>query len=222
MLVVCAVVSTMFLNQAMHHFEANKAKGRFKMPHSIYVPLAARLSKSGALSAASLPRLEEAPRAVKCCLHAPVVFRDAMRRRCRQRHCCMTALVSLHPGPPGLSWVRYRVPPVTAQVVPVYFCYFTLGSIGSGGIVMHEFGGLLRAPWKIPLFVCGAALLLAGVWVVTRGGSGGAYLPTRLAERMEADASDYQQEKSSMTPGGAARRRPRPGRRPPCSRALLS
>ena len=59
---------------------------------------------------------------------------------------------------------------VSAHVVPFYFCYFTLGSIGRCGIVMHEFGGMLRAPWKNPRFVCGTALLLDGVWIVTRGG----------------------------------------------------
>jgi hypothetical protein len=56
------------------------------------------------------------------------------------------------------------------QVVPIYFCYFTLGSILAGGIVMQEAVEMLDTPWKIPIFLIGAALLLFGVWIVTLGG----------------------------------------------------
>ena len=47
---------------------------------------------------------------------------------------------------------------------------------------------MLKAPWKIPVFLVGAALLLAGVWLVTLGGRKADSSPSSSPESQDAPA----------------------------------
>ncbi|EOD38875.1 hypothetical protein EMIHUDRAFT_454529 [Emiliania huxleyi CCMP1516] len=76
------------------------------------------------------------------------------------------------------------------EVVPVYYCTFTLASIVGGGVVYREFSGM---PWQQWLqFLAGVALALGGVLAITSGRGksargGGAVLPEPSEQEQPAE-----------------------------------
>ena len=99
------------------------------------------------------------------------------------------------------------------QVVPIYFCYFTLGSILAGAIVMQEAVEILETPWKIPIFLIGAALLLFGVWIVTLGAQEDEKDEAPSTTETLGETKDSEREKEGLVVEPASGHAKRPSRR---------